>query len=609
MHCRLIIGLIAFTVICVVSISPANAFIGRQGSENEPKPKSRVDSEDDSTNEKLSADEIESNADADDGDGMKTSFEATHQETDFLKPTLDGEPVQLNTFELDDQGNIWACVSLLNRPKSNRDASDDEDSGDKAEDDAAKGYILVYGPDKELVRQIPVPFAPTAIDLDPSGIVYTAGEGKICKMTAEGKVLLAATTPNMAGKDIEDLRSDAVEAYKKQIEQTAERFAKQITQLKEKIAKLESVEEEKRTKRQTAQLKSYNQQLTQLDQFSPQEEIPEDLVDHLIEGKFGVPSMCATANHVFVTTSATTGFGYSIWRTDINFENPKEVIDQVSGCCGQMDVEADADRFYVADNTKFSVSVYDHDGNKLDSFGKRVGNGDNGFGSCCNPMNVCCTKNGDILAAESSIGKIKRFDPAGKMIGYIGQARIGAGCKHVAVAYDESRDRYYIQYQDKNQICILIPNSEAADVIAERRAMEERLLKATKPFIGRWIRESQAASPDVENPKEETADSDPAFQIDFETLASQINEFEILESGKFKLKPVGQNPFLIGVKNCKWVPESADEHGIITFGLEADGLVLLRMQVKLESDNKTAVSVFYEGAGGTPKFESFNRGE
>ncbi len=609
MHCRLIIGLIAFAVICVVSISPASAFIGLQDAENGAKPKSRVDSRDDSTNEELSADEIESKADEDDDDdGMKTSFEATHQETDFLKPTLDGEPVQLNTFELDDQGNIWACVSLLNKLKTKREGASDDSDGNEASV-KAQGYILVYSPEKLLVKQIPIPFSPTAIDLDPSGTVYAAGEGKLCKMTAEGKVLLAATTPNMAGKDIEDLRSDAVEAYKKQIEQTAEHFAKQKEQLNDKIAKIEEVDEEKRTKRQTAQLKSYRQQLSQLDQFSPPDEMPDDLIDHLVKSKFGVPSMCATANHVFVTTSAATGFGYSIWRTDVNFENPKEVIDQVGGCCGQMDVEADADRFYVADNTKFSVSVYDHDGNNLDSFGKRMGKGDNGFGSCCNPMNVCCTKNGDILAAESSIGKIKRFDATGKMIGYIGQARIGAGCKHVAVAFDESRDRYYIQYQDKNQICILIPNSEAADVIAERRALEERLLKSTKPLIGRWIRESQAASLDGHNPREEIADSDPGFQVDFEALASQIDEFEILESGKFKLKLAGQNPFLNGVKNCKWVSENADEHGIITIGLEADGLVLLRMQVKLESDDKTTVSVFYEGAVGTPKFESFNRDE
>ncbi len=608
MHCRLVIGLIAVALICVLSISPANAFIGLQDSEYKVLLKLPVDSEDDSTNEELSTDETESKADEDDDDGMKTSFEATHQETDFLKPTLDGEPVTLNTFELDDQGNVWACVSLVNKPKTKREGASDVNDGNEASV-KAQGYILVYSPEKLLVRQIPIPFSPTAIDLDPSGTVYAAGEGKICKMTAEGKILLAATTPNMAGKDIEDLRSDAMAAYQKQMEQTAERIAKQKEQLDEKIAEVEEIDEAERSKRQTAQLKSYRQQQSQLDQFSPPDKMPDDLVDQLVESKFGVPSLCSTANHVFVTTSATEGFGYSIWRTDVNFENPKEVIDQVSGCCGQMDVEADADRFYVADNTKFAVSVYDHDGKKLDSFGKRVGKDDNGFGSCCNPMNVCCAKNGDILAAESSIGKIKRFDPTGKMIGYVGQARIGAGCKHVAVAYDESRDRYYIQYQDKNQICILIPNSEAADVIAEKRALEEILLKATKPFFGRWIRESQAASPDGDKPKEEIADSDTSFQIDFETLASQIDEFEILENGKFRLKLAGQNPFLNGVKNCKWVPENADEQGIVTFGLEADGLVVLRMQVKLESDNQTTVSVFYEGAGGTPKFESFNRGK
>ena len=168
-------------------------------------------------------------------DGMADSLEATHTESDFLKPTVDGTPVQLHTFELDDQGNVWACVSPLKslRPAQNseqdKSAAGDEKQANSDDDAEAgretataentKGYVLVYGPDKQLVRQIPLPFAPTAIDLDPSSTVYAAGEGKICKMTSEGKILRIGAIPNLEGKDIDQIKAEALEAYKKQMEE------------------------------------------------------------------------------------------------------------------------------------------------------------------------------------------------------------------------------------------------------------------------------------------------------------------------------------------------------------------------------------------------------
>jgi hypothetical protein len=543
-------------------------------------------------------------------DGMTSELEATHQEVDMLKPTLDGEAVPLNTFELDDQGNIWACVNApqkdrggnTSKAKAESTKGDDSSNGDASEEAAtAKGYVMVYGPDQKLIRQIAVPFSPTAIDLDPSNTVYVAGEGKICKMTTTGKILQMASTPNTEGKDVETLKKEALEEYKKQMESQVQNFAKQKERLEKQIAKIEEVEEADRTK------------LESISQFAAPETLDPAMADYLVASKFRVPSLCATPNHVFVTTAAKSGFAYAIWRVDTNFENPKEVIPQVSGCCGQMDVEADDEHFYVADNTKFCVTVYDLDGEKVDSFGKRVAKNDNGFGSCCNPMNVCCAKNGDLLTAESSIGKIKRFDASGKLVAYVGKARIGAGCKHVALGYDAARDRYYIQYQDKNQICILVPNSEASEAISEIKATRAKLDKAAQPLIGRWIRTEPKGSDKDEKAEDEKAEDDAdeaaaAIAVDFQNLTSQIAELEFSKDGTLALKPAQKGGFLASYKNLKWLPEE-DTSGELSIGVEHDDVIMFRVKAKLLSDDEVQVSFGFDGQGDTAKSENFHRDE
>jgi hypothetical protein len=140
----------------------------------------------------------------------------------------------------------------------------------------------------------------------------------------------------------------------------------------------------------------------------------------------------------------------------------------------------------IAENGKFRVGIYDRDGEITNSFGRRDRKSAEGFGSCCNPMNVRCCANGEILTAESSIGDIKRFAPDGKFVGYIGRAKIGGGCKHVAIEYDAARDRYYMQHEDKGHICVLVPKSEISgpseDELLEKAAREGLGTK----LVGSW---------------------------------------------------------------------------------------------------------------------------
>ena len=120
------------------------------------------------------------------------------------------------------------------------------------------------------------------------------------------------------------------------------------------------------------------------------------------------------------------------------------------------------------------------------SFGKRDREAVDGFGSCCNPMNIRCCSNGDVLCAESSIGNIKRFNAAGELVGYIGKAKIGIGCKHVAVAHDDVRDRYYMMNVDKGNILVLMPLAEVPEFTEEELASKAATEGLGKKLIGEW---------------------------------------------------------------------------------------------------------------------------
>lgn len=186
--------------------------------------------------------------------------------------------------------------------------------------------------------------------------------------------------------------------------------------------------------------------------------------------------------------------GYEVWNTGPHFESSTRVLGDLRGCCGQMDVVAEGKHIIAAENTKFQVGIYDLEGKSVTRFGERFKDGNNGFGSCCNPMNVICYENGELVAAESSIGHVKRFSADGKYLGTVGRARIGGGCKHVALDFDAKRDRYYVQYEDLNHICVLLPNAEAAPFVADEDAKQKQAEAAFTKLAGKWKRQDGQAA-------------------------------------------------------------------------------------------------------------------
>jgi hypothetical protein len=239
----------------------------------------------------------------------------------------------------------------------------------------------------------------------------------------------------------------------------------------------------------------------------------------------------------------------------------------------------------IAANTKFSVELLDRDGKAVSKFGQQ--GGQNGFGSCCNPMNVRPLGSGDILTAESSIGWIKRFNKDGELKAVIGKAKIGGGCKHVPIGFDAKLDRYYMMYEDKSEICVLVPLSEATEPTADEIASKEARDGLGQKLIGQW-----QAVPVSKNKPETAGESVPAIKIvpanDAESNADgakaerKVNETITIEAGKGDAKVVaGENvtatsgTVVIRLQQDESTQDTADSNGNDAAQAEdAMGLVL-----------------------------------
>ncbi len=367
---------------------------------------------------------------------------STHQQTSVFAPKLDGKAVTLSTFRVRPNGQIVVGVAPLS-PAGQADSE-------------WVGFVQVYSPTLELVNQIGLPFQPDALDIDTSGNMYVGGEGQLAKLSASGDVLLKAAAPNLEGRNIEQIKEDLVFQTQQQQERSREVYQKQMAVIQSQIEKIEAIDEDDRSKSDISRLASYAKRLEVYERLSEGKlKVDEKIIASRIKSQFKVTSIAVTASDLFVATNASTGTGYVVYRMDHELKNAECILEKLRGCCGQMDVHALGDKIYVAENTKYRVGVYDRDGKEVRSMGQRLNKDNQGFGGCCNPMNVLCCPDGSVLTSESTLGKIKRFDADGELVGNIGTAKIGTGCKNVAFGFDESRDRYFVQYKDKNSICIL----------------------------------------------------------------------------------------------------------------------------------------------------------
>jgi hypothetical protein len=481
-----------------------------------------------------------------------TELESTHKQVRMFQPKQAGGSGRLNTFCLDADGNILACTSGTN------------------------DWIEVYSPDLNLIRKIKLPFAATAINISPSGSIYVGGSGKIAIVNSAGEILSEHKSPQLG--DEATLKERLEKMAKERLATTLQNYRVQIDRIEAQIAKLKAADElnERDQKRLDTYVRQKELIQNNMEQFEKRSVVdPSSMIANA-----RVRSLAVTSKNVFVCGNSLDGRGYEVWKANLDMTEPVQIASALSGCCGQFDIQANEDYLLLAENTKFQVGLLDHDGKRISSFGKSSRLGGDGFGGCCNPMNVRCCDNGDILTAESSIGTIKRFNKAGELVSVIGKAKIGGGCKHVALGFDKARDRYYIQFEDKNCICVLASKSEATELTEDEIAAKKAKEGLGSKLVGNWSTEGVAA------PKKSTT---AATAKSTASVSAQLtgNAKDPYLASVMKFFANGN---LTGVSpNLKW--EAVSENGkTLMIAMERDG-VTYDLKIEFASQDQIAISV------------------
>lgn len=376
-------------------------------------------------------------------EGEKLASHALHKEVKLTGKNGNG----LQTLAVDGEGRVLALVAP---PR-----------GFSANQKGVTSAVHILDADGKETDKLTVDFHATAVNAAPDGTIFVAGAGKLAKFDKKGKpVGETMELPFIADalKDNDKLKAKA----EKQIKDQKESFQKIVQQYKDRMTKLEEKEKaakekgEELSKAEATQLKQSKQIL---ESYKETEKYYDSMtVESVLEGMLGrvkiVNSVSANDKELFLVCGETEGYGYALWRMDLDLKNPKKIMGGMSGCCGQMDVQCCGGDIVVAENTKHRFARYDRDGKELATGGKRGKETDPGcFGGCCNPMNVKgCGE--DVLTAESE-GLIKRFGPTGEFKGIVGSVAISGGCKNVAVGSNADASRVYFCDQPGSRVLIL----------------------------------------------------------------------------------------------------------------------------------------------------------
>src|SRR6266481_1495878 len=121
-------------------------------------------------------------------------------------------PGALRNFCLNEEGNILACFA----PK---EAGLNNSSG-----------IRVYSPKGELLKTLPLDIKPAAVCVAKDGSIFVAGDGRVLKLDAAGKVLASADSP--VANETVTITKETEEMVKQMVTQTKKSFKEQLAQMK-----------------------------------------------------------------------------------------------------------------------------------------------------------------------------------------------------------------------------------------------------------------------------------------------------------------------------------------------------------------------------------------
>jgi len=296
------------------------------------------------------------------------------------------KPGALRNFCLNAEGNILACYAP------------DETAGSSAAKNAPG--IRIYSPKGELLKTLPLEIKPGAICVAKDGSIFVAGDGRVLKLDAAGKVLASAASP-VAKEPVK---------ITKEIEEMLQEMLKQPGRASG------SLKEEK-----------------------------ERMQASLEKRRSDVTGLAVTAKEVFMVVPAPGDFTFRVYRFDQALQKPKLVVEQLRGCCGQMDLQAHDGKLWIPHNARHTVESRDRDGTPLAKFGTAGRVKATDFGGCCEPKNLRVLANGDILAAESGPPTcIKRFSASGKFLGVVAVLNEQSECVRVTVDASPDGSRFYL---------------------------------------------------------------------------------------------------------------------------------------------------------------------
>jgi hypothetical protein len=300
----------------------------------------------------------------------------------------------LRNFCLNKDGNILACYAPPVEGKSG---------------------IRIFTPDGKLQTTLPLEIKPTAVCVAQDGFIYVAGDGKLLKLDAAGKVLASAASP--VAKEPVKMNKETEDMVKEMAKQNGQSYE---TELGRMIANLEM-------------------------------------------RRSDVTGLAATDQDVFMAVPSASDFTYRIYRFDHELKSPKLVVEKLRGCCGQMDVQTHAGKLWIPHNARHAVENLDRNGKLLTKFGNAGKVKASDFGGCCEPKNMRVLSNGDILAAESGPPTcIKRFTADGKFKEVVAVVNNTKGdCVRVTVEMSPDGSRYYMLDTTRDAIRIFGSKSTA----------------------------------------------------------------------------------------------------------------------------------------------------
>ena len=344
--------------------------------------------------------------------------------------------------------------------------------------------IRVISPEGKLLNTWTLEFNPQALCVADDGTILVAGIGQIAKLDQNGKVLLAAKSPQMSDLPPPCLkrRPRKTTPPRPPARRTSRNSRPKPRQAREAVyesgARSQTAEGchgratdqrfQEKIKEPAAKYVAAQQELREAS-LTPEQLVAQKRAEIL--QKATVTGIAVSKDDVFVACPMIKTYGYAVWRVDRDFANAKQIIEGLRGCCGQMDVQAKDGEVWIPHNAAHKVERYDRDGKKLLSFGKYDRKTADGFGGCCEPKNLRFGPKGALYAAESGPPvAVKRFTPEGKFLGVVGVPTYPSSCVRVTVEVS----------RDGRQVFILNTGANAIHVFTAKKAEPQTTTESEK---------------------------------------------------------------------------------------------------------------------------------